>query len=427
MSASVPLQGSVTGGLSAASSGLPRSTPRAASRAIPGVRDRWRTTVEARALIMLTATLLAFGLATLYSASAMVAMQSGHASTHFLLRQLAGIVVGAVLFAVAAKQDAEFWRTAAWPLMLGALFLMLLCVLPFTRSIAPTIHGSRRFLFGGSIQPSEYAKLAVIAWTAMLTIKKGDQLRRLTKGLLPILLVVGTLSVLAALEPDLSIAVYYILLMGVILFAGGVRIGHFVFLGVIALPVLWSQVQRLQYVLERLLGFTEAGAVHREVNFQLQQSLIAVGSGGWFGVGYGEGRQQYGFLPLPYNDFIGGNIGEEWGFLGIAGVTVLFAAYCWLGFRIAAQARTPFQRLMAIGITFTMVTTAYLHLGVAIGLLPTTGLTLPFISYGRSNLLLSLLMTGILVNIGSVRERVHGEPATDPTRTGLGRAAERDA
>ncbi|HEY3285857.1 MAG TPA: putative peptidoglycan glycosyltransferase FtsW [Gemmatimonadaceae bacterium] len=394
--------------------------PRAS--ATGGSRERWRTSVEARALLMCTAALLAFGLATLYSASAMVAMQSGFASTHFLTRQLTGIAVGAVLFVLAAKQDAEWWRTVAWPLMLGALFLMLLCVLPFTRSIAPPIHGSRRFLFGGSIQPSEYAKLAVIAWTAMLTVKKGDQLRRLTKGMLPILIVVGALAVLAALEPDLSVAVYYLLLMGVILFAGGVRIGHFVFLGVLAVPVLWSQVQRLQYVLERLLGFTDASAVHREVNFQLQQSLIAVGSGGLFGVGYGEGRQQYGFLPLPYNDFIGGNIGEEWGFIGLTGVTLLFAGYCWLGFRIAAQARTPFQRLLAIGITFTMVTTAYLHLGVAIGLLPTTGLTLPFISYGRSNLLLSLLMTGILVNIGSTRERVYGEAATDPMRMAPGMA-----
>ncbi|MCX5761658.1 MAG: FtsW/RodA/SpoVE family cell cycle protein, partial [Gemmatimonadetes bacterium] len=348
------------------------------ARAIPTARVRWRMSVEARALLMLTATLLAFGLATLYSASAMVAMQSGFASTHFLLRQLSGIAVGTVLFMLAAKKDAEWWREIAWPLMLGALVLMALCVLPFTRSIAPAIHGSRRFLFGGSVQPSEYAKLAVIAWTAMLTVKKGDQLRHLSKGLLPVLLVVGTLAVLAALEPDLSIAVYYVLLMGVILFAGGVRIGHFVFLGVASIPVLWSQVQRLQYVLERLLGFADAGAVHRVVNFQLQQSLIAVGSGGLLGVGYGEGRQQYGFLPLPYNDFIGGNIGEEWGFVGIVGVTLLYAAYGWLGFRIAQQARTPFQHLLAIGVTFTMVTTAYLHLGVAIGLLPTTGLTLPF-------------------------------------------------
>ena len=393
-----------------------RAFPAAAASAAASTRERWRMTVEARALVMLTATLLAFGLATLYSASAIVAMQMGAPSTHFLVRQLTGVAAGTVLFMIAAKLDADWWRDRAWLLMIGAIVLMALCVLPFTRSIAPAIHGSRRFLFGGSIQPSEYAKLAVIAWTAMLTVKKGDQLRHLSKGLLPILLVIGILGALAAAEPDLSIAVYYVLVMGVILYAGGVRVGHFVFLGVISVPVIWSQVQRLQYVLERVLGFTDASAVHQKVNFQLQQSLIAVGSGGLFGVGYGEGRQQYGFLPLPYNDFIGGNIGEEWGFVGITGVTLLFTAYAWLGFRIAQQARTPFQRLMAIGLTFVMVSTAYLHLGVAIGLLPTTGLTLPFISYGRSNLLLSLLMTGILVNIGSIRERVHGRPVTDPTR-----------
>ncbi|HEY7996413.1 MAG TPA: FtsW/RodA/SpoVE family cell cycle protein, partial [Steroidobacteraceae bacterium] len=117
---------------------------------------------------------------------------------------------------------------------------------------------------------------------------------------------------------------------------------------------------------------------------------------------------------FPYNDFIASNIGEEWGWLGIVGVTLAFALYGWLGFRIAKQARTPFQQLTAIGITFNTVSTAFLHIGVVIGLLPTTGLTLPFISYGRTNLVLSILMTGILVNIGSVRERVVGAHATDP-------------
>jgi cell division protein FtsW len=150
------------------------------------------------------------------------------------------------------------------------------------------------------------------------------------------------------------------------------------------------------------------------VNHQLQQSLIAVGSGGLFGVGFGQGRQQFGFLPLPYNDFIGSNIGEEWGFVGMAGLILAFTAWGYMGFRIAKRASTPFQQLVAIGLTVTMMITAFLHIGVVIGLLPTTGLTLPFISYGRSNILLSLAMTGILVNIGSTKERVIGAAATDP-------------
>jgi cell division protein FtsW len=167
--------------------------------------------------------------------------------------------------------------------------------------------------------------------------------------------------------------------------------------------------------MERLLGFADAASVaHATVNYQLKQSLIAVGSGGFFGVGFGEGRQQNGFLPLSYDDFIGSNIGEEWGFVGLAGVTVLYAAWGWLGFRIAKKASTQFQQLVALGLTVMMLVTAYLHIGVVTGLLPTTGLTLPFISYGRSNLILSMLATGILVNIGSTRERLLGLGATNP-------------
>ena len=358
---------------------------------------------------------MSFGLATLYSASAFAATQGGHGSAFFLLKQLSGVAVGAVLFAISAKFDAELWSKYAWIVMWLALAAMLVTVLPFTKAFAPPILGARRYLFHGAIQPSEFAKLAVVVWTAMLVVKKGDQLRRLSKGLLPILVVIGALDLMAALEPDLSTVLFFSLQMAIIVFAAGARIGHFVFLGVLSVPVLWSEVQRLQYVMERILGFAEmAGTAHAKVNYQLTQSLIAVGSGGWFGVGFGEGRQQYGFLPLSYDDFIAGSIGEEWGFLGITILIALFALWGWLGFRIAKQARTQFQQLTALGITATMIVTAYLHIGVVIGLLPTTGLTLPFISYGRSNLLLSLLMTGMLVNIGSSRERVMGIGATDP-------------
>jgi cell division protein FtsW len=372
--------------------------------------------VEARALVLVTAALLAFGLVVLYSASAIVAMQEGRPGTHYLWRQLQGIAAGAVVFAVAAKLDAERWKRWAWPVMGLSYLTMALTVLPFTRRIAPPIHGSRRFLLGGSIQPSEFAKLAVIVWTAMLLAKKLEtsQLRRLTKGLFPFLVVVGGLAVFGALEPDLSIAMTFVLIMAIILFAGGVRIGHFIALGIMSVPVLWREVEKLQYVMLRLLAFLGTGDARAEVNYQLKQSLLAVGSGGLFGVGYAQGRQQYGFLPFPYSDFIGSNVGEEWGFVGVVGLTLAYAAYTWLGFRIARQAPTRFQQLAAVGLTTMTSLTAYLHIGVVIGLLPTTGLTLPFISYGRSNLILSLLMTGILVNIGSERQRIVGEGATDP-------------
>jgi len=377
------------------------------------VRVRWRMGTEARGLILVMALLLAFGLAVLYSASAIDAVQRNKESWYYIARQLSGVGAGMVAFAIAAKLDADRFRGWAWPIMWITIVTLLLClVLP--ESIAPRVNGSRRFLFGSSFQPSEFGKLAVVIWTSMLIVKKGDQLRRLAKGVLPFFVVIGLLDVLAALEPDLSVAMLYTLMLAVLLFAGGVRIAHFVTLFALAIPVLWHKIEKVQYAVLRLTSFLDPGGAPSQVNYQLKQSLIAVGSGGLFGVGFGQGRQQYGFLPFPYSDFIASNIGEEWGFLGLAAITVAFAAYGLLGFRIARQARSPFLQLVAVGLSFVTVITAYLHIGVVIGLLPTTGLTLPFVSYGRSNIVLTMFLTGVLVNIGSTKERVIGSSATDP-------------
>jgi cell division protein FtsW len=375
-------------------------------------RNRWAMSVEARALVVLTAALTVFGLAFLYSASAIVAMQNDHASWFFVSRQALGVCVGLVAFGIAAKFDAEKLQRWAWPLMFLTIATMLITVLPFTTSIAPVRGGSRRFILGASLQPSELGKLAVVVWTAMMVVKKGDQMRRLTKGLLPILLIIGVLDLLSILQPDLSVALMFTLTMGIILFTAGARIGHFVVLGIIATPLMWGQLVRLQYALLRVVTFF--GAEDQKLEYQLKQSLIAVGSGGLWGEGFGQGRQQFGWVPLGYNDFIASTIGEEWGFLGMVLLVGLFAGYAWLGMRIARQARNPFLQLVAVGLTVTTVITAFVHIGVVIGLLPTTGLTLPFVSYGRSNLLLSFVMTGILVNIGSRRERVVGAGATNP-------------
>lgn len=377
-------------------------------------RYRWQMGIESRALVILTAMLVAFGIATVYSASAIVDMQAGLSPTRLLSRQLIGVALGVVIFAIAAKRDAEEWEKWAWPLMIASMVLLLIVILPFTEKIAPRVHGSRRYLIGTSVQPSELAKLAVIVWTSMLVVKKGAAMRRLTKGLLPFLVVIGALDLLVMLEPDVSAAMMFTLIMGIILFAAGVRIGHFVALVVMLIPLLYVKVERLNYLLLRMSAFFDPGAAPQEVSYQLRQSLIAVGSGNIFGVGFGQGRQQYGFLPFGYDDFIAGHIGEEWGFVGLVLLVLAFALYGMLGFRIARNARTTFLKLTAVGLTFTVVLTAYLHIGVATGLLPTTGLTLPFISYGRSNLVLSLLMTGILVNIGSTREVVFADQASEP-------------
>lgn len=385
---------------------------------MPGTRERWRMGVEARALMLVTAVLVCFGLAVVYSASALQAVGQGRPGHFYVLRQATGVVAGIVAFAICAKMDADKWRQFAWPIMGLSLFLMLVIILPFTISISPVIGGARRYLFGGSIQPSELAKFAVLAWTPMLLVKKGQAVRQLGKGLLPFALVIGSLSVLAALEPDLSVAMTLCLLMAVLLFVGGARVAHFVLFGTVGLLLVGFQAYQSSYVRERVATFWSDSGTNQEklkpVDQQQYQSLVAVGSGGLTGVGFGQGNQQRGWLPLAYNDFIGSIIGEEFGFLGVAGITLAFALYGWLGFRIARQARSPYTALFAVGLTFITVFTAFVHLGVVIRLLPNTGLTLPFVSYGRSNLLLTLAMTGILVNIGSERERVYGTNATDP-------------
>ena len=388
--------------------------PRLASRApVADVRERWRMGSEARGLVLVSAVLTAFGLAVLYSASAFVAEQDHRSSTYFLVRQLSGVAAGVVVFAVTAKLDAELFRRWAWPMMWFAIASMA-AVLVLPTSIAPTIHGSRRFLFGASFQPSELAKLAVVVWVSMLVVKKGEALQRLSKGLVPFLVVVGVLDLLAALEPDLSVAMLFTLLMALLLFVGGARRSHFIALAALCLPLGFAKIEKLGYVLWRITAFLHPGDAPEAVSYQLRQSLIAVGSGGLFGRGFGEGMQQTHFVPFPYSDFIGSTLGEEWGFIGIAGITIAFGMYALFGFRIARQARTPFLQLVAVGLTFTTVLTAFLHIGVVIGLLPTTGLTLPFVSFGRSNLVLTMLFTGILVNIGSARERVLGSTATNP-------------
>ncbi len=374
------------------------------------VRERWRMGVEARALLLITAILLVVGLATVYSATVIVAQQKNLTPSYFLVRQLTGAGMGIVAFAICAKFDAERYRGWAWKIMIGSIVTMFAVLL-----LSSNVNGSKRFLLSHAVQPSEFAKLAVIIWTAMLAAKKGEQLRRLGKGLLPFFAVIGTLAVLAILEPDVSVALFYMALMGSMLFVARAKVGHFLIIGLLVIPLLWGRTNG--YVKCRIADWRDeprAAGCAQDINLQTRQSMIAIGSGKMFGVGFGAGRQQSGFLPFQYTDFIGSNVGEEWGFVGLFTVVALFGGYAWLGFRIARDARSQFLLLVAVGLTLTTVTTAFVHLAVITGLFPNTGLTLPFISYGRSNLLLSLAMTGILVNIGSTREPVYGDAMPDP-------------
>ena len=195
------------------------------------------------------------------------------------------------------------------------------------------------------------------------------------------------------------------LLGGLVLFTAGAKIGHFILLGGASVLLVFHQIRDAQYRLARLVTFLNPGDGTTEGGFQIHQSLIGIGSGGLFGTGFGQGQQKLGYLPYAYSDFLFSTIGEEWGFVGVLAVVSLFALFCWLGFRIARTAADPFGQYLAVGLTCAIGLTAFMHMAVSLGLMPTTGLTLPFMSYGRSSQIISLLATGILINIGRSRGR----------------------
>lgn len=364
---------------------------------------RWET----RLLGVVTLVLLVFGIAATYGASSLVTVNGKAAGIGFAWRQLTGAVVGGILLLVLARIDYSRWRQWAWPLLGVTVVLLLIPLLPFTHAISPTINGARRWVDAGPInfQPSELARLAVVIWCAMLASKKGEQVREFKKGVLPFMVILGLVAALIGLEPNLSMATLVALLGGIVLFASGAKIGHFLILGAVGVILVFHRIADAQYRLARVHTFLNPGQGNLEGGFQIHQSLVGIGSGRLFGVGFGQGQQKLGYLPYAYSDFLFSTIGEEWGFLGVCLVVALFALFCWLGLRIAKTAADPFGQYLAVGLTATVGLTAFMHMAVSLGLMPTTGLTLPFMSYGRSSQVISLAGTGILISIGRLRWR----------------------
>jgi len=363
---------------------------------------------ESRLITVVTAVLVVFGLAAVYGASSLVTTGGGgQVGSSFALRQTVGAVVGGLLATILARVDHQKWRRWAWPLLGTTAFLLLIPLLPFTHPISPTINGARRWVSLGvlSLQPSELAKFSVVVWCAMLAAKKGEQLRSFRFGVLPFLVILVPVIGLIFLEPNLSMALLVAILAGTVLFTAGARIGHFLLVGSAATPLLYGAVASAQYRLARVLTFLNPGAAPTEATWQVKQSLIGIGAGQLVGVGVGQGQQKLGYLPYAYSDFIFSTIGEEWGFLGVLAIALLFGTFIYLGFRIARTAGDLFGQLLATGITVMIGLSVVLHLGVTLAVIPATGVTLPFMSYGRSSLIVALAATGVLVSVARGRRR----------------------
>lgn len=359
---------------------------------------------EGRLLGLVAATLAVFGVAAVYGASSIWALQHGNPGSVFALRQLVGLGVGVALLLAAARVDYHRYERWAWPVLGVVAALLVVLLLPFTHGIAPEVNGARRWIDLGvtTIQPSELAKFAVVAWTAALAAKKGDAVRQFRRGLTPFLVIVVPVAALVFLQPDLSSAFMLLLLAGVVLFAAGARIGHFLVVALVLAAVLWHEIVSVQYRLARMVTFLGDGG-GAAASWQISQSLTGIGTGGLVGVGFGEGMQKLGYLPYAYSDFIFSTIGEEWGFVGATVVIALYAVYVWLGLRIARTAAEPFGMLLATGLTVMVGLAAILHMAVTLNLVPTTGVSLPFVSFGRSGLVVSLFATGVLVSVAQRR------------------------
>ena len=355
-----------------------------------------------RLLLTATLLLLAIGIVMVYSASSAVALARYEDGGYFFKRQLLWVGVGLAAMAVTVRMNVWGWQRLALPLLLAVAALLVLVLWP---QIGVEVNGARRWLRvgGWSIQPSELAKLAVVCYLAGYVARHGERVGEFWRGLLPPLLVSGAVMVLILAEPDLGAAAVIAMLTLTLLFVGRAKLSHLGGLVLAAAPVLTVLIFSSSYRRQRLLAFLNPWEDAQGSGFQIIQSFLAIGSGGWWGLGLGESRQKLLFLPEPHTDFIYSVIGEELGLVGCLVVLALFVLFIWRGFVIATRAEEPFIRCLAVGLTVMIGVQALLHMAVVTGLLPTKGLTLPFLSYGGSSLVVDLAAVGILLAIGRKR------------------------
>ena len=352
--------------------------------------DKW--------LFGVTVALVLFGIVMVNSASVVLATRPVGVFSYFFLRQAAVALGSLALMWVIMRVDYQRYNNG-WVVFsgLGLCAALLVAVLQ-----QPGASSVRRWLQVGplSFQPSELTKLFVVLFTAGFLARRGAGVNHLAGGLLPYLGVVGACAGLVAVEPDLGTAACILAVAMVLLFVAGVRWQYLAGTAAVALCGLLVLVLRNPYQLRRLLTFAAGGGADRAgAGYQIHQSLIAVGSGGVGGLGLGDGRQKLYFLPQPHSDFIFAVIGEELGLIGAALVALLFLLFFWRGVKAAVRAPDRFGYFLALGLTLMIVVQAFINISVALHLLPTKGIPLPFISMGGSSMLVSLVAAGVLLNV----------------------------
>jgi len=380
--ATTPLTGSTSDRLQDRDPAAPSGPVAVATHAQDLPLDRW--------LFLAVACLAALGIVMVYSASAWVGHQSAGSWEYFLQRHLVFFAIGLVGMLTVAYVDYRVLRRIAPQLMLVAL-VGLVAVLVLGREV----NGARRWIQLGSmsIQPSELAKLALAVFVSAVLARQGERVRDFRTGFLPVMAAAVLTMLLVSLEKDLGTTILLGSLTLVLLFVAGTRASYVLAAIMLAAPVVWYQIVGVAFRSNRLAEWEAGGS------YQVKQGLIAIGSGGWLGVGLGNGRQKLGHLPEVQTDFILANVGEELGLVGLVGVLLLFVVVVWRGVVIARHAPDRFGAYLAIGIASTFGLQALVNVAVVLNVIPSKGITLPFLSYGGSSLVASMVAVGLLLSI----------------------------
>jgi cell division protein FtsW len=383
-----------------------------------GPRSRTRSgaqPIEYNLLLTATLCLVAFGIVMVFSASSTTALlgQSGD-SAYYLKRTLVIGAIGLVLMRLLSVRGARIMRPLTGLLLVTSFGLLVAVMLP---GIGSSANGAQRWISAGpfQVQPSELAKLALILYGANLLALR-PQMTRHVRTLVPFLAVVGLGCLLMMVEPDLGTAIVVCLSTACLLVAAGVKIRHLLLIAAAVGAVVLLAILVEPYRMQRLTGFLHPASDPSGAGFQAIQAKIAIGSGGFFGVGLGQSLQKAFYLPEAHTDMIAAVIGEELGFVGIAALLGLFGLFGYAGLRTAQRARDRYTKLLAAGLTSMVLIQAIVNLFAVMGLAPLTGVPLPFVSYGNSSLLVMLASTGLLLNIAK------GGTAAAPARTRSGAA-----
>ncbi|KKP97396.1 MAG: Stage V sporulation protein E [Candidatus Moranbacteria bacterium GW2011_GWE1_36_7] len=359
-----------------------------------------QTKLGDKTLLTVVLTLLVFGLVMIASAGVIYSETRFQDAYYFFKHQLFfGVLPGLAMLYFFSKIDYHFWKKIAVPIFFVSVIFLVLVFVP---GIGSKVYGASRWLALGpfSFQPSEMAKLAIIIYLAAWLESRGThRIKDVFEGLLPFAGIMGLIAFLIMKQPDTGTLGVIILTSFAIFFVSGARLKHLFAMGMVGLMSLWILIKIEPYRFNRILAFLDPSADARGIGYQISQALLAVGSGGLFGVGLGHSRQKFNYLPEPVGDSIFAVMGEELGLIGGVVLVMLFVTLASRGIKIAKNAPDMFGKLLATGITMWIVLQAFINISANIALVPLTGIPLPFISYGGTSLVFLMSAIGILLNI----------------------------